>query len=220
MGKLIDLTGQRFGRLTVIERVENDKWGAARWLCRCGCGNEKIVLAHNLKCGNVRSCGCLSKEIAPERGRHSRIGERSKIHGDFGTRLYRIWAAMKRRCYNPHAAYYEDYGMRGITVCDEWLDYGPFKEWALSAGYCEGMSIERVEVDAGYSPENCIWIPLNEQNRNKRNTIRMEYQGRIYTIKEMAAMTGLSERTIAGRYERGWSVEKILSTPKQKNQYN
>ena len=204
----------------MIERAENDKWGATTWLCQCDCGNKKTVLGHNLKSGGVRSCGCLSKEIAPERGRRSKIGERSKTHGDFGTRLYRIWAAMKRRCYNPHAAYYEDYGGRGITVCDEWLDYGPFKDWALLTGYCKGMSIERVDVDAGYSPDNCVWILLNEQNRNKRSTIRMEYQGRTYTVKELSVMTGLSERAIKGRYERGWSVEKMLSTPKQKNQYN
>lgn len=216
--KKVDIIGQRFGRLTVISR-NGTLGGHSAWLCRCDCGNKKTVVLQNLKSGGVRSCGCLNKEIAPERGRRSKIGERSKIHGDFGTKLYGVWAAMKRRCFNPNAAYYADYGGRGITVCDEWLEYPAFKEWAITTGYAEGMSIERIDVDKGYSPSNCAWIPLKEQNRNKRLTIHLDYQGRSYTIKELSELTGLSERTIEGRYRRGWDIEKIVSTPKQKNQH-
>lgn len=214
----VDITGQRFGRLTVVAR-NGTLGGHSAWLCRCDCGNEKTVALHNLRNGGVRSCGCLNREMAQERGRRSKIGERSKVHGDSGSKLYGVWAAMKRRCFNPNATCYADYGGRSITVCNAWLEYAPFKEWAMSSGYIEGMSIERVDVDSSYSPDNCIWIPLSEQNRNKRLTIRLYYQGRLYTLKELADITGLSERTIAGRHERGWNVEKILTTPKRKNQH-
>ncbi|MBR4420014.1 MAG: hypothetical protein IKT32_03965, partial [Clostridia bacterium] len=137
MGRFIDLTGQKFGRLTAIERIESYKQ-RSRWLCLCECGNTNTVLASHLRSGAVRSCGCLSKDVAADRGIKSKIGERTRKHGDFGTRLYGIWAAMKRRCYNSHTRYFADYGGRGIAVCEEWHDYINFKQWALSTGYTEG----------------------------------------------------------------------------------
>lgn len=209
--KPLDLTGQRFGRLTAIQRKKSQK-GRSMWLCQCDCGNQKVVSSNHLTRGAVKSCGCLNKEIAHERGELSKIGERTRKHGDFGTKLYGVWAGIKRRCQNPNTKYYADYGGRGIRVCEDWQNYEPFKEWALSQGYHEGMSIERIDVDGDYSPENCKWIPLSEQNRNKRLTVYIEYQGKRYTVKEVAAITGLKERTIRARYERGWSSEQIFST--------
>lgn len=216
--KIVDIAGQKFGRLTALKRCES-KNKHAMWLCHCDCGNDKIVSLQHLRQGNVKSCGCLNREIAPERGRKSRIGERSRKHGDFGTKLYGIWAGMKRRCQNSNTKYYSDYGGRGIQVCEEWQDYEPFRTWAVSHGYCEGMSIERIDVDGNYCPENCKWIPIGEQNRNKRLSIRLQYQGKQYTIKEIAQITGLKERTIQGRYERGWKVEDLF-LPKKTNQYD
>lgn len=214
MSKLIDLTGQKFGRLTVIERAiwEESDNRCAKWLCQCQCGQTKVVSSVHLRNGNTRSCGCLSKELASERGQKSRIGQRSLKHGDFGTKLYGVWAGMKRRCQNPNTKYYADYGGRGIEVCKPWQEYINFKEWAIEAGYREGLSIDRVDVDGDYCPENCRWIPLKEQNSNKRISIKLEYKGRQYSIKEIARMTGLKTRTIQERYKRGWSVEKIIQT--------
>lgn len=211
MSKLIDLTGQRFGRLTVLERAKNDKLGRARWLCRCDCGKEKIVSGTNLRSGQTRSCGCLSKEMSVKNGLKSRIGERSLKHGDFGSKLYGVWAGMKRRCQNPNTTYYKDYGGRGIKVCNEWQNYEAFKEWALESGYKEGLTIERIDVNGNYCPNNCKWIPLSAQNANKRNTIYIKYKGKLFTIKETAQITGFKERTIKGRYERGWDSEKIFT---------
>lgn len=216
--KIVDVTGQKFGRLTVIKR-EGLKYGGSAWLCKCDCGNVKIIALQHLRHG-TKSCGCLSKEIASERGKKSKIGDRSRKHGDFGTKLYGIWAGMKRRCYNPRTKYYKDYGGRGITVCDEWKnDYSKFKEWALANGYQEGLSIERIDVNKGYSPDNCKFITINEQNSNKRISIRLQYQGKEYSIKELSKLTGIKERTIRDRYERGLPIEEILNPKIRKNQY-
>jgi hypothetical protein len=215
--KRVDLTGQKFGRLTVIER-NGSKGRSAAWLCECGA--VKTVASHNLKQGAVKSCGCLSKEIAPDRGRKSRIGERSRKHGGFGVKLYGVWAGMKRRCTNPNTKYYSYYGRRGITVCDDWsADYAAFRDWALSAGYSIGMSIERIDVNGNYTPDNCKWIPLSEQNANKRWSVKIEYQDKLYTTKELSEIAGLKERTVRERYNRGLAVEEIINPILKKNQY-
>jgi hypothetical protein len=217
--KLQNLIGQRFGRLIVVDRYVYDG-KQPKWLCRCDCGNDKVVFGNHLRSGITKSCGCLSKEIAPSRGRKSKIGERSLKHGDFGTRLYGIWAAMKRRCQNPNVKYYKDYGGRGIRVCSEWQDYIPFKEWAMSNGYDDGLTLDRIDVDGNYCPDNCRWITMFEQEQNRRNTNRIEYNGQMYTIREAANITGLTYRTIKGRVERGWSGERIFETKLMKNQFS
>lgn len=215
-----DLTGKRFGRLTVLKMASRDKKGRIRWLCICECGNFRCVYPNHLKSGATQSCGCLSREFRTLRGHNSKIGERTRKHGDFGTKLYGVWAGMKRRCQNPNTKHYKDYGGRGIEVCKEWQKYEVFKRWALATGYNEGLSIERMDVDGDYCPSNCKWIPLKEQPNNTRRTVRLEYQGELYTLKEIAEMTGLKRRTIKGRYERGWSVEEIIKTGIKKNQYD
>lgn len=208
--RAIDISGKRFGRILVLKYVGN-----SRWLCRCDCSNEKIIRRDALIQGRTKSCGCFQKEIAAKQ-----VRQRSLKHGDFGTKLYGIWAGMKRRCYNSRTKYYKDYGGRGITVCDEWKnDYSKFKEWALANGYREGLSIERVDVNKGYSPDNCKFITINEQNSNKRISIRLQYQGKEYSIKELSKLTGIKERTIRNRYERGLPIEEILNPKIRKNQY-
>ncbi|QVY60931.1 hypothetical protein [Cytobacillus gottheilii] len=218
MRRVSDLTGERFGRLVVVKRVENIDKGS-RWLCKCDCGIEKVIRRVHLANGNTKSCGCLSKEISSVRGYKSKIGERSRKHGDFGTKLYGVWAGMKRRCDNSNSIPYRDYGGRGIKVCEEWKDYSSFKEWAIRAGYEEGLSIERKDVNSDYCPENCMWIPLNQQNRNKRLSIRIEYRGELYTIKQLSELTGLKESTLRARYYKGLAVEEIISLNVRKNQY-
>lgn len=174
MGRFIDLTGQRFGRLVVLERAEDDKNKNPRWRCRCDCGNETVVLGHHLRTGNTRSCGCffhekqskLMKQLCVERG----IKPPGCVtHNSSKTRLYNIWCGMKKRCYNSASSVYEYYGGRGITVCDEWLhSFEAFRDWALTHGYAENLTIDRIDNDKGYSPDNCRWLTLADQQRNRR----------------------------------------------------
>ena len=154
--RLKDLTGRRFGRLTVLSRAENSGSGKARWLCRCDCGKRTVVLGSHLNDGHTQSCGCLGLEHATE----------AKIkHGESKTRLYRIFLAMHNRCERPSVKAYERYGGRGIRVCDEWKNYEAFASWAHANGYKEELSIDRIDNDNGYSPENCEWITRSENSR-------------------------------------------------------
>ncbi len=156
---LIDLTGKVFGKLTVLQRDKTVN-KRTKWLCKCECGNEISVEAYNLKTGHTQSCGCFQKEAT---------STASKTHGKTHTRLYRIWNCMKNRCYRKSYHAYNHYGGRGITVCDEWLnDFQAFHDWAIANGYNDGLSIDRIDVDKGYSPHNCRWVTMAEQNKNKR----------------------------------------------------
>lgn len=156
----IDISGQVFGRLTVIERSGTVK-KQATWVCMCSCDNKKIVCTgHNLRNGHTKSCGCLGKEgIIKRSSKHgaSKRGNREK--------LYVIWCGMKRRCKIA-----KSYTRKNIKICEDWQDYVKFKKWALDSGYLETLTIERKDVNGNYCPENCCWIPLEEQAYNKENT--------------------------------------------------
>lgn len=151
---LIDLTGQRFGRLEVLKYNGN-----SRWECKCDCGKIVYPKGGNLRKGYIHSCGCLRKEVT---------GDNHRTHGEARTRLYRIWKAMRKRCNNPNDSCYYLYGGRGITVCEEWSQYEPFKLWALNNGYSEELSIDRIEPNGNYEPANCRWATAKEQVINRR----------------------------------------------------
>jgi len=203
--KLIDLTGQIFGRLTVISRSEN-KHGRAYWRCKCECGNEKDVIGKELKSGNVKSCGCLRKEI---------VGTQFRTHGATETRLYYIWSSMKKRCENPyHEKHKKDYQGRGIAVCNEWHDFSVFQEWALANGYADNLSIDRIDNNKGYSPDNCRWTDSKTQANNKRNNVHITFNGITQTIAQWADSLGMAFNVLHNRISYlGWSIEEALTTP-------
>ncbi len=205
MSRPIDLTGRRFGRLTVIARAENSKDGRASWLCICDCGNKCIVVGDKLRRGEKKSCGCMMREW--QHMSHS-------SHGLSDSKLYRIWRSMRGRCKNPGVLCYKDYGGRGIKVCDEWeSSFIAFLAWAVQAGYQDGLTIDRIDVNGDYSPQNCRWATRLEQSRNKRNSRFLEFQGERKTLSEWAEITGIPLNLISGRYTRGWSAERIFCEP-------
>ena len=207
----VNLIGQIFERLTVRSYSHKSKWGHSYWVCECSCGNKAIVSSTCLKRGNTRSCGCLRKEVvAEERSTHGdgRAGKRK--------RLYKIWMGMRCRCNNPNAKDYELYGKRGITVCQLWEKYENFREWALTHGYTDYLSLDRINPNLGYSPDNCRWATNLEQGLTKRNNLHITAFGKTLTAVEWGRLLGIRAPTIRLRLHRGDSPEEVLSKVNKK----
>jgi len=182
--KTQNLTGLRFGRLVVKEIAETNKM-RTRWICQCDCGRQSIVVAYSLTSGKQISCGCFKRE---------RLGKSSKKHGHSvgrkTTREYQSWSGAKKRCCDPKNDKYSIYGARGISICDRWKD--SFENFFLDMGACPpGHSIDRINNDGNYEPGNCRWATAKEQVRNRSNTIRMEWDGRLMTIAEICEAEGI-----------------------------
>lgn len=170
--RALDLAGRKFGRLTAIEKVGKQN-GHITWRCKCDCGNEAVVQGTALKNGYTQSCGCLWKEAVSEYRhgdrRRKAVGKAHTTHGMSNKRIYRIWQAMRNRCGNPNKPDYKYYGGRGISVCEEWKNsFEPFYKWAMSNGYNDTLTIDRIDVNGNYEPNNCRWVTMAEQNKNKR----------------------------------------------------
>lgn len=207
MGRVIDLTGQKYGRLLVLERAENNSHNKAMWLCKCDCGNVVKVIGSHLRNGNTSSCGCLHKEMLREK-------PSGRTHGMTDTRLFRIWGSMLTRCYNKNHKYYHRYGGRGITVCEEWLhSFQAFYDWAMSHGYADDLTLDRKDVNGNYCPENCKWSTQKEQMNNTSTNHLVTCNGETHTIAEWAAIKGINYYTLHSRLTtKGWPIEKALTT--------
>ncbi len=190
-----DMTGMKFGRLSVIEEAGRDKFGNTTWKCRCDCGNIVVLVGYQIRSGHTQSCGCLHIEST---------SKLNKSHGGARTPLYIKWVSIKSRCNNPKSVEYKSYGGRGITICKEWeSDFDCFKKWALQNGYSPGMTIERIDVNKGYNPENCCWIPANEQARNTRRTVRIPCGDSYMTAQEVARLTNRHPQSIIDWFRTG-----------------
>lgn len=204
---VIDLTGQRFGRLVALKQVARGPDGRIRWLCRCDCGTERITMAKSLRQRATRSCGCLLRE---------RTVERCTIHGHSArsrTRTYRSWREAKTRCFNPKAARFKLYGGRGITMCEEWKN--DFTVFLRDMGFRpEGTSLDRFpDQDGNYEPGNCRWATPKEQQRNLPKNIFLTLSGETLCVAAWAERLGISYSTIYWRIEHKWTPEQILSAP-------
>ncbi len=281
MGKIVDLTGQKFGRLTVVKFYSLNKNKKSLWECKCDCGSSKTIIVTNSNLRNWKnpSCGCLAKELEIEKKKEERIGKvfgkltiidyaytkenntywkckcscgNEKIiilpycslssghnrscgclhkeriekinarelpppnykHGDSNERLYRIYHGIKDRCNNKNNKNYLHYGLRGIKMCQSWFNsYETFKEWSLNNGYNENLSIDRIDVNGDYCPENCRWVNIIEQNNNKRTNIKIEYNGDIISLKQLSNLVKINYQTLYERYKRGWALEDIIRNP-------
>lgn len=188
--------GAIYGLLTVHQILTNPKSGVVRYLCQCQCGNFKLVSEVAVVSGRVTSCGCIkTKPSCLAKGR-----------------LYSCWRDMRGRCQNPNDTAYAYYGGRGIKVCPEWQTYAVFREWAMANGYADHLTLDRIDFNGDYSPENCRWATRKEQNRNKRGCHIIE--GKCLT--QWAEELGTSASTLRCRIKYGWSIHDAITTPIKK----
>lgn len=204
-----DITGKKFGRLTVIKMVERNKFNQIQYLCKCECGNEKIILGSVLRSGHTQSCGCLHKEI---------IGKASKKHGKTNTRIYQTWCNIKARCYNSANTYYYNYGGRGIIMCDEWKNnFENFYEWGINNGYSDNLTIDRIDVNGNYEPNNCRWTTREIQNKNTRRTRKITINNETHCLSEWCNIYKINKGTVLSRILRnGWDEVRAVTTPVKK----
>lgn len=191
-----DLTGQKFGRLTVIG-IADTPTRKTYWYCKCDCGNIKKVRSDSLQCGAIRSCGCLKKE------QEAINLKDNKLHGQSHTRLYGIWQGMKKRCYNKNDKRFYRYGGRGIVVCDEQKnDFIAFQEWALNNGYADNLSIDRIDNDGNYEPSNCKWSTNKEQANNTSECVKITIGNTTKTLTKWSEVFNVDSKVVLSRYRR------------------
>ena len=203
MARLIDEVGNRHGRLTVLERGENAVKGQARWLCVCDCGNRTVVTGADLRNGHTTSCGCWKSEVS---------AERMTTHGLSSLPEYRTWKRMRTRCPNPNIEEFDYYGGRGIEVCPEWEDFEAFYR-DVGPRPSAKHTIDRINTNGNYEPGNCRWATRKRQARNTRRNLNLTLHGETHTIAGWSEIVGIKQHALAARVRRGWSVDRVLTTP-------
>lgn len=199
------IENQKIGRLTLIKKIPACR--GANWECLCDCGNCLIVKEYQLKNGIIKSCGCLKEEYA-QKG--------NVVHGFNKTRIQEIYHSMKMRCYNNKHIHYKNYGGRGITICDEWLGKDGLKNfgnWALNNGYADNLSIDRIDNNQNYCPQNCKWSTSFEQQNNTRYNYKIEYNGETLSLSQTARKYNLTVSTLWNRLKKWKDVKKAIETP-------
>lgn len=209
MSRLVDITGEKYNMLKVISFYDiQDK--KSRWLCECECGNKKILFGRDIKSGNTKSCGCLL--------------HKKKYDNEMGIkikRLQHIYYQMKQRCYDKNNPLYKHYGKRNITICEEWLkDINNFHNWALNNGYDNNLTIERINVNGNYEPNNCKWITKTQQGYNKTNTVSYTLDGETKCLSEWCKLYNIDYHIVYRRLKRGNSFKKALTKPIDKKYRN
>ena len=209
MPRFKDISGQTFNRVLVLYRKGHAKDKHITWWCRCSCGAEFECPGNALIRGNTKSCGCLSKELTIKRSTKHGAATRKNKHP-----IYRNYHHMLERCYNPNNKNYNLYGARGITVCETWKnDFSTFFNWALSNNWQQGLSIDRIDNNGNYYPENCRWSTQLEQCNNQNKNIVLTYQNKTQTLSQWARELNMPYACLYDRYLRKLPVEKVL-TPK------
>ena len=204
MGKFVDISGEKFGRLLVLHRAEN-RGGITCWNCKCVCGKTVEVAGADLKRGRTRSCGCLRSDITTKR---------NTTHNSSYTRLYNIFVGMNRRCKNTRDSAYPRYGGKGIK--NMFASFVDFRDWALSNGYSDHLTIDRMDNNGDYCEDNCRWATYEEQNRNKSSNIHVTHPetGEKLTLSEWGERLGGSKSMVRQRIQSGWDAKKAITTPK------
>lgn len=197
--------GDRFGRLTIIKEVTGRINKRRYFQCECDCGNIKTIRLDGLTRGKVVSCGCFNLE---------RSVEANTKHGLCKDRIYKIWSGMKGRCLNKNNTFYKNYGGRGVTICEEWMDFKVFYKWAKENGYQDNLSIERQNVHGKYEPSNCTWIDMDAQKRNTTVTKRITFDGKTQTMRQWASDIGVHSSTLCRRFKSGMTIKQALTHKK------
>jgi hypothetical protein len=202
-GEKNELLNKKFNRLTILEFLGSNKKGQVFCKCRCDCGCIIPVNVAHLKNGNTKSCGCYKREITVERNKKD-------AHPHRKTRLYRIWKRMHQRCYEMQCDDYKDYGAKGVVICNEWHEYYNFHNWAISHGYADNLTIDRIEVTGIYQPSNCRWATILEQARNKRNNHFITFRGHTKTLSEWCYIFRIESSKVRYRLSHNWPLEKAF----------
>lgn len=207
----LDLTGQKFNKLTALyPNGEISIHGKnVVWMCKCDCGNYTTANTGQLRCGTKKSCGCAVID---------HTANLNRTHGGRNERLYLVWMDMRRRCRDKKDKNYSKYGGRGIRVCPEWEDYAAFRKWAISTGYDKTAkrgecTIDRIDVNGDYCPDNCRWVDLELQANNRRSNVFITYNGKTQTASQWSKELGFNKSLVGQRIGRGWSIELALTTP-------
>ena len=202
MNKAKDCIGKKFGRLTILKIDHIAENGQTYVLCKCECGTKKIINFGSISAGLIVSCGCRQREI-------QKYG--SITHGKRYTRIYNIWCVMKTRCYCKKYREYQNYGGKGVIICEEWLNsFEAFYNWAMSHGYTDNLSIDRIDNNGNYEPSNCRWADRKTQSRNMSRNINITHNGETHILKDWAEILGIDYRKMWYRYKKGYPIEKVF----------